>query len=243
MDSINRPNLAGRNTVPKARWRFSPVIIILAASLFVALAAAGYFFYQSKYAIEMQAANEIEEIVTTLGRFMELPPEETPTLATVTDRGKLAGQPFFQKAENGDKVLIYSSAGRAILYRPSLKKIIDVTSVNVNQTAPEGAAVPAAEPVIPAIVRVAIYNGTLTAGATSAAESQLKPAFPNVAVVTKANAAKQTYTQTIVMDVTGKNAEIAKGIATTLSGSVGSLPVGEKAPTDADILIILGGTQ
>jgi hypothetical protein len=56
-------------------------------------------------------------------------PDEQPTLASVTDKSKLSDQPFFQKAENGDKILIFVQSRKAILYRPSIKKIIDVAPI------------------------------------------------------------------------------------------------------------------
>lgn len=55
-------------------------------------------------------------------------PNETPTLATVSDVERLRSQVFFKNAENGDKVLIYAQACKAVLYRQSTKKIIAVMS-------------------------------------------------------------------------------------------------------------------
>lgn len=128
------------------RRRAWPVIVILAVLLAVSVGAAGYFFYQYKHAIKGDDTAEIAALTKEIGASLLLPTGETPTLATVTDKEKLASQPFFQKAENGDKVLIYSVSGRAILYRPSVKKVIDMTSVNVNtadQSQPPSAPAPA----------------------------------------------------------------------------------------------------
>lgn len=69
-------------------------------------------------------------IIAQVGSLVALPAEEIPTLATVSDKSKLANQPFFEKAENGDKVLIYEVAGKAYLYRPSQNKVIEVTTVS-----------------------------------------------------------------------------------------------------------------
>lgn len=77
-------------------------------------------------------AKETEELVKEIGKVMELPEGETPTLATVQDKSKLQDQDFFKKAENGDKVLVYMTAKKAILYRPSTKKIIEVSPVNMD---------------------------------------------------------------------------------------------------------------
>lgn len=69
-------------------------------------------------------------VVAKVGKLINLPLGENPTVATVTDIEKLANQPFFNNAENGDKVLIYKTSNKAILYRPSTNKVIEVTVIN-----------------------------------------------------------------------------------------------------------------
>src|SRR3989338_1207282 len=73
---------------------------------------------------------EVESLVSEVGKLMELPGDQ-PTVATVTDVEKLKSQPFFAKSQNGDKVLIFTEAKRAILYRPSSRLIIDVAPVTL----------------------------------------------------------------------------------------------------------------
>lgn len=80
-------------------------------------------------------ADEIQSLVKDIGRLIVLPEDEVPTLATVSDPSKLTGQPFFQKALTGDKVLIYATSRKAILWRPSTHKIIEVSPLNVSPTA------------------------------------------------------------------------------------------------------------
>jgi len=72
---------------------------------------------------------ETKALTDRIGRFMELPADEQPTLATVTDNEKLKGQTFFTHAQNGDKLLVYPKAKKAILYRPSTKKVIEVSNL------------------------------------------------------------------------------------------------------------------
>lgn len=116
---------------PKKEGRSLPVVFVLATLLVIAVVIAGYFYYQYRQSQKDVNAEEIKTLEETLGKMMLLPENETPTLATVTDKEKLAGQAFFQKAENGDKVLIYTESGRAILYRPSVNKIVDVTTISM----------------------------------------------------------------------------------------------------------------
>lgn len=59
-------------------------------------------------------------------------PDEQPTIATVTDLAPLKDQPFFAYAQIGDKVLIFSQAKKAVLYRPSTNKVIEVAPVNLD---------------------------------------------------------------------------------------------------------------
>ncbi len=80
---------------------------------------------------------ETEKLVKEVGEIIALPEGEIPTLATVTDIEAVKDQTFFTQAQNGDKVLIYSIAKKAYLYRPSEKKIIEVGVVNLSQTQEE----------------------------------------------------------------------------------------------------------
>ncbi len=77
---------------------------------------------------QQQLANEeVSSITESISRHMLLPADETPAIATVTDAEALKEeQPFFKDAQNDDKIVIYAEAERAILYRPSEDKIINV---------------------------------------------------------------------------------------------------------------------
>ena len=68
---------------------------------------------------------EAKQLVAQVGKFYDLPTDETPTVATVSDKSKVVDQPFFAKAENGDKILIYRKNKLVILFRPSQNKIIN----------------------------------------------------------------------------------------------------------------------
>lgn len=101
--------------------------------LFV-MVVAGYYFWRTQDLTrhpEKVGQQEIAALQAEVSRLIVLP-DEQPTLATVSDATTLkASQPFFAQAENGDKVLIYSVAKKAILYRPSLHKIIEVGPVEL----------------------------------------------------------------------------------------------------------------
>jgi len=72
-----------------------------------------------------QAARSMTEEV---GNLMVLPDEE-PTVATVTDVSRLAGQAFFARAKNGDRVLFFPKERLVVLYDPTAHKIVNVGSV------------------------------------------------------------------------------------------------------------------
>lgn len=107
--------------------------ILTALLMFLALVVVFYYatfqFFKIRQDSNAAAQREIKAITKHIGKFMELPEGEEPTLATVSDREKLKGQQFFANAKNGDKVLIYPKAKKAILFRPSSGKIIEVANL------------------------------------------------------------------------------------------------------------------
>lgn len=138
----------------------SPKNIIMGLAslvLVVAVAAAVYFYmqwYQAQQLIKnpsLVAQQQTQDLLKRVGMLIDLPKNETPTVATVSDVSKLKGQPFFANAMNGDKVLIYTNSRKAILYRPSENKIIEVAPVNIGENAsptpaPTGATKPTPKP-------------------------------------------------------------------------------------------------
>jgi hypothetical protein len=86
------------------------------------------------------AQNQILDLAQRVGKLVSLPPNEVPAVASITDVNKLAGQVFFAKAKDGDKVLIYSQAKKAFLYRPSTNQVINVANVDDGGQAGSGAS-------------------------------------------------------------------------------------------------------
>lgn len=226
------------------------LVIVIAA---IALSAYFYTQYRSEQRraqdllgkTQGNAQKEVEELVGTISKLYELPTGEVPTVATVSDVAKLSGQPFFAHAKNGDKVLIYANAKKAVLFRPDTNKIIEVGPVNLAPTtspvSKEETGTPSASATTTESVTVALYNGTTKVGLTRTAEQKLKDQEKTVSVVVRSNATKQDYAKTIVIDLTGKNKAAAQKYAAFVGGSVVSLPAGETKPEkEAELLIILG---
>jgi hypothetical protein len=76
---------------------------------------------------------ETTKIVEKVGKIIDLPKNEIPTIATVSDISKLSNQPFFERAKNGDQVLFYTEAKKAYIYDPKNNIIVEVASLNVGK--------------------------------------------------------------------------------------------------------------
>lgn len=192
--------------------------------------------------------SDIKTVVSQVEILILLPSNEEPKLATVSDKTKLNNQLFFAHAENGDKVLIYTQAEKAILYRPSINKIIEVGPINLSETSTKKISTTSAtQQIIPAAAqptnqllsaRVAIYNGSKIMGLAGATEKLIKEKLTNIKVVQKTNS-KGDYSSNLIIDITGQNSEMVQKIASLLGGVIGVIPPDEAKP-DADILVILG---
>jgi hypothetical protein len=105
------------------------ILVLLAAALLL----YGGYIIQKKFNISDLLdwrTSSSEKLIRDVGKLVDLPANETPSIMTVTDLGPLAGQTFFSNAQIGDKVLIYSQSKRAILYRPDEKRIIVSASIS-----------------------------------------------------------------------------------------------------------------
>lgn len=198
--------------------------------LFLAIAIAAFYFYDQNRKAQVllnnpaqTTENETNKLIEEIGALMVLPEGEKPTLISVVDKEKVKDQPFFAKAENGDKVLVYTAAKKAILYRPSNKKIIEIGPVDI---APEKT------------FKVALYNATTNSTKLDDIEKTLKDKITNLEYPIKERAASNT-TDILVIDIVGDKKTEAEQMAKLLEGTVTSLPVAEKKP-DADFLIIVG---
>lgn len=124
---------------------------IIALVIVLVLAGFGgtYYFYSKYRAVtadpSVVAKNETAKLVADVGKLILLPEGESPAVATVQDKEKLASEPFFLNAMNGDKVLIYYVAKKAFLYRPSTNKIIESAPLSVNTKDTTTVATPASE--------------------------------------------------------------------------------------------------
>lgn len=178
---------------------------------------------------------DIELLKDRLGRHLALPKEE-PLVATVTDVEKLkAEQPFYRNAKNGDKVFIWKD--KALIYRLEEDKIIDfgiIVSKNPEQTNEQQIA----------STTIVVLNGSGTANVANQARQQIESSesiAKLINAVETQNAQNSTYTKSIVVDVSGKNANLVAQIAKTVGATVETeLPAGETAPENADVVVIIG---
>jgi len=176
------------------------------------------------------------KVLSEVGKLIQLPQGETPTIATVTDKEKLTNQPFFTNAKNGDIILIYTKAKKAILFDPIAKKIIDVAPLSISSPSPSLASPSSTL----APLKTILLNGTETVGLTKKFETELKQKIPNLTVSDRDNALKRDYEKTLLIDLDNNQSEIAQKLSQDLNILLGPLPEGEIASGSADFLIIVG---
>lgn len=217
------------NLIWYSAMRLFRIRIFVLTILLIAVAATAYYFYdQNKKTLTLlnnpkQATEqETKDLTEKVGKLMTLP-DEKPTIISVVDKEKVKDQPFFAKAENGDKVLVYTAAKKAILYRPNANKIIEVGPVDI---APDKT------------FKVALYNATSDSTKPDSVEKTLSDKLTNLEYPVKATAKTKTD-DILVIDLIGDKKTETDQLAKLLGGTVSALPAAETKP-ETDFLIIIG---
>jgi hypothetical protein len=265
-DEVSGLGEGERRAIEKKANRDNLIVAFLVFVIMSTVGATAFYFYVQYRSPGMvpnvslssaeQAKKDADETKRLVSEVIELPDDEEPILATVTDVNKVKNQKFFAKAQNGDRVLIYTINKKAILFRPSTNKIIEVSQVSglnynssdspENQT--EGSQAAASEQKNSAAVdgekededetvKIAVYNGSTIRGLAQKISDRIV-LIPGTAIIEKTNA-KNEYEKTIIIDLSGEQEDMAKRIAESMDAEIVSLPDGEKKP-DAQILVIGG---
>ena len=121
------------------------ITLALGVTVVILLLVSGWSFYNYQKAkqeikrlssVEGQqqvADKEVQALLDKIKAHMVLPEDEKPTVATISDIDTLVStQPFFQGAANGDKVLVYSKANKAIIYSPDRDVVVNVGNIQVD---------------------------------------------------------------------------------------------------------------
>jgi hypothetical protein len=123
----------------KPKQKFNKKIIITAVVVIVIAVLATILILQRNEinnlsdpsASSKQAEQEAISLRDKVQKLMQVP-DETPTIATVQDAEKLASQEFFTDAKDGDKVLIFTNAKKAVIYRESENRVINSGPIVLN---------------------------------------------------------------------------------------------------------------
>lgn len=113
---------------PRRHFVISAVVVLVIL--------AGGFTLLGRYTVYMQhpelsSQEKANTILTKVSQLIQLPQNETPSMAVITDASAAkAQQPFVANAVNNDVLIVYPNAGLAILYRPTANKLIAVGPVN-----------------------------------------------------------------------------------------------------------------
>ena len=107
------------------------IVTSLTTVIIVAVVAAGGYFLYQHYLASRIATYELEKqsktVLAQVGEVVQLPTDETPQVATVLDASELQdSDPFFEKAQNGDALLMYKKRGLIVLFDLNAHKVLNM---------------------------------------------------------------------------------------------------------------------
>lgn len=209
--------------------RSRKVLLVILAILIIVAALFWKDIYS--YAVYRDPQErEMQRLVLDVRSQAVLPGKEAPGLATVTDVSKLNRGGVLQDAKDGDKVLLYYKAARAILYRPGVSKVVAIGPLILDASASQVRD-----------AKIVVRNGSGNADTASDALKLMKERYSEATLSGIEPASRSDYPNTIVIDLSkdGKKSELSNAIIELLGARKGIVPQGEPKP-DADIMIIVG---
>ena len=247
---------------PKARMSgWERLLIILFLAIGLAGAWSFWHFRQAEKNLNNKEAvvNQLKDIkkenaalVAKLGRLMVLPEGEEPVVATISDVTSLAkNQPFYANAHNGDKVVVYMKAKKAIIYDPNADKIINVGPIFLDPSSAASSAEAAAAKEATAgkvtssseafatstLVTIEVRNGSSTPGIARVFADKFKDS-QSYKVLDINPAARKDYGKNIIVNLANKDVSSLSKMLGNVT-PVTKLPAGE-ATTLAEVLVIMG---
>lgn len=202
------------------------IAIILSLAGFALYTNAQYQALKKNPSVASEDTNKA--ILSRLGKIMKLPDDETPQIAAVSDKSKLASDVFFKDADNGDYLIVYSKARRIIVFRDSKNQIINQGPFTINTAGK---------------VKVGLVQASSSAAAVQTVQQQIKDKLGDtLGVIDIADTkAKGTYRKTQVVDLTGgQRTDQAKTIASAVGGEViTKMPEGEAIPQDTEVVVFV----
>jgi len=204
-------SLPGQLKLPRFGRRTTIVIVAVLAILL----GIGTYFFLSRNAKPSNDAviSQVEKLSGITG--------VNPAVLDIIDSSKV-DQPFLKGTQDGDKVVLFYQAQKAVVYRPSTKKI--VKTGNFAPPAPQ----------------VFLRSGSSNANVEDITKTII--GFKQYTVLSSDTSAHPNYDKTIVVDLTGRYPNSVVTLADSLHATVANMPSGEIKPS-GDILVIVGPTQ
>lgn len=106
--------------------------------LTVLVVSGGYVFYRlvpiSTLFAPKTSSVDTPAVLNEVARHMILPEGVEPRIGTIRNTEEFANDPFLSRSREGDIIIFYPNDGatvKAIIYRPSLDRIVDVSLVTI----------------------------------------------------------------------------------------------------------------
>jgi hypothetical protein len=247
--------------------------IILIIYIVLSLAAIGFLGFKyweltNKKAVFSGDAN-VDKILANLKEHMVLPENETPVIVPVKEADQMdQSQSFYQGIQDGDYLVIFSEAKKAIIYRYTEDKIVNISTVFItkeesekqgyqiqsteddetsdisNEENSESQEESSTEENIESSeieeINLEIRNGSTKIGAASQLKNDLRE-YEKITVNKIGNAINKNYDSTKIIDLSeGKKPNALDFLKNELEGDLLEEMPDQEPASNADILVIIG---
>lgn len=122
-----------------SRKRIYTIVLTLVLIILICLGFAFYFYSKSTSNIGAQNSaaaagadvqKQLADTVAMVQKIAFLPQNDPPTLAIISDPTQLVSELFFKETKVGDRILIYPKTQKAVLYRPTDNKIVEMMTLS-----------------------------------------------------------------------------------------------------------------